>query len=122
MTEFKPCIVDVDRAIQKGYPANMAHKLHDRRGKSCMKMNCYEEATKDFKKAMELARHHITEESKLSVFIKDIEKSLQICSTKMEKSQPLILQVKNAPMLTGKNDSMPALSQAVKIEYSAEVI
>ena len=122
MGEFRPCVIDVDRALEKGYPLSMAHKLHDRRGKSCMKMNCYEEATKDLKKANELARHHITEESKLNVFVKDIEKSLQICSTKMDKSQPLILQVKNPPMLTGKNDSMPALSQAVKIEYSVEVI
>ena len=122
MGEFKPCIIDVDRAFEKGYPMNLCHKLHDRRGKSCMKINCYEEAIKDLKKANELARQHITEESKLNVFVKDIDKSLHICSTKMDKSQALNLQVKNTPMLTGKNDSMPALSQAVKIEYSEEVI
>ena len=36
-----------------------------------MKINCYEEAIKDLKKANELARQHITEESKLNVFVKN---------------------------------------------------
>ena len=122
MGEFKPCIRDIARALKKGYPLNMSYKLYDRRGKSCMNLNCFQEAVQDFSKAQELARQHLgSDDPKLQTFVKEMDRALQSCSSKANKSQPLDLEQKSLPMLTGKNLSMPALSQAVKIQYSPEV-
>ena len=100
----------------------MSYKLYDRRGKSCMNLNCFQEAVQDFSKAQELARQHLgSDDPKLQAFVKEMDRALQSCSSKANKSQPLDLEQKSLPMLTGKNLSMPALSQAVKIQYSPEV-
>ena len=87
-----------------------------------MNLNCFQEAVQDFSKAQELARLHLSsDDPKLQAFVKEMDRALQLCSSKADKSQTLDLEHKSLPMLTGKNLSMPALSQAVKIQYSPEV-
>ena len=54
MNEHKACIRDINRALEKGYPKNMSHKLYDRRGKSLMNLKCFQNATEDFSEAVEL--------------------------------------------------------------------
>ena len=100
----------------------MAYKLYDRRGKSCSKLSFYQDAVKDLTQAQKLARDHILDESKLTLFLKDTDKYLKSCASMVQMSHPFDFQQKNLPMLTGINSSMPSLSPAVNIEYSHEVL
>ena len=122
LCEYKACIEDVQRALDTGYPDNLVHKLHERRGKCCMKLKAYQEATKSFETAFEFGHKNI---AKSDQFCKEINAQLLVCAGKSgsnitkEGAAALInVEKKAMPMLAGVNPQMPSFSKSVKIVHS----
>ena len=102
----------------------MGYKLYDRRAKSCMNLQCYQAALDDFKKSQDLIKENMItqEDSKLNSMLKEIEKAVIVCKSKMNISKKLNLEINsNLVKLKSTNPSIPALSDAVKIGYNSEV-
>ena len=124
--EFAACLEDVQRAMDSGYPDILVHKLHERRGRCCLKLNAYHEAAKSFEKALEIGKLCIAENAKLDQFCKEISTQLMICSKKSglktkEDGAPLAIVKKPTPMVTGFNAQMPSFSKAVKINHTEKL-
>ena len=122
INEFKTCIRDVQSALESGYPADLAYKLYERKGKCCMKLKMYHEAAESLEKALELARRNIQDESKLVQFIKEVEKFKSAIPKSGAAANGKILNLDGdddeTPMLTGVNPQMPSFSKSVKIVHS----
>ena len=86
-----------------------------------MNLQCYQAALDDFKKSQDLIMEN-KEDSKLNSMLKEIEKSVGVCESKMNFSKKLDLETNsNYVKLKSTNPFIPALSEAVKICYNSEV-
>ena len=86
-----------------------------------MKLNDYCQALKDYQMTMKQGSNNIKEESKLLPFQKDIQKWIQACQDKMNKSVSLDLSEKTKPKIKDINETIPALSSGVKIVHNGKV-
>ena len=120
-SEFIACIHDIERALKIGYPENLCHKLYERRGKCFMKLNDYCQALKDYQMAMKQGSNNIKEESKLLPFQNDVQKWIQVCQDKVNKSVSLKLSEKSEPQIKDINETIPALSSGVRIVHNGKV-
>ena len=86
-----------------------------------MKLNDYCQALKDYQMAMKQGSNNIKEESKLLPFQNDVQKWIQACQDKMNKSVSLDLSEKSEPQIKDINETIPALSSGVKIVHNEKV-
>ena len=105
------------------YPSKISYKLYERRAKSCLNLQCYQAALDDFQKSQDLILENMQEkDSKLNSMLKEIEKSMTVCESKMNFSKVLDLEINaNLVKLKSTNPSIPSLSDAVKIDFNSEV-
>ena len=120
MKKYKECLDDVSLAIASGYPADLHHKLYDRRGKCFLK----EGKTKDAENAFEAVLKRL-DSSKLSqdeksTWKRNTEKLIKDCKNPKKgkpgsKSGPL-------PVLPGKaNAKLQGASGSLKVVYINEL-
>ena len=86
-----------------------------------MKLSDYCQALKDYQMALKQGLNSIKEESKLLPFQNDIQKWIQACQEKVNKSVPLNLSEKSRPQMKEINGTIPALSLGVKIVHNEKV-
>ena len=88
-----------------------------------MNLQCYQAALDDFQKSQDLILENMQEkDSKLNSMLKEIEKSMTVCESKMNFSKVLDLEINsNLVKLKSTNPSIPSLSDAVKIDFNSEV-
>ena len=86
-----------------------------------MKLSDYCQALKDYQMAMKQGLNNIKEESKLLPFQNDVQKWIQACQDKVNKSVSLNLSEKFEPQIKDINETIPALSSGVKIVHNGKV-
>ena len=86
-----------------------------------MKLNDYCEALKNYEMAMKQGLNNIKEESKLLPFKNDIQKWIQACQDKVNKSVPLNLSEKSESEMKDVNETIPSLSSGVEIVHNGKV-
>lgn len=120
---YKPCLDDIEAAIQYGYPENLRHKLYERRGKCHYHLMNEAEAKEAFSTAKTLLHRSGLEETKMKNLINDYDKQIWQCEKMAEdlvkKAEGTIQLHSPVPNLEGKvNPKIPCASDAVDVGYT----
>jgi len=117
--EHELVVVDVEHAIESGYPEKIVYKLHERRAKSRLALKHFEKALEDISVAAESLTYSTLDEAKQKAKVKDLNK-LKASIEKEIKSG-----VKNGVVTSEKvklsfrqpNVKFPSFSDAVQIKF-----
>lgn len=120
---YQPCLVDIEAAIQYGYPENLRHKLYERRGKCHYQMGQEDEAKEAFNIAKTMAHKANLDQTKVNNLINDYDKQIWQCEKMVEnlgeKAVGTFLLNSPIPSLEGKvNKKIPVASSAADIGFT----
>ncbi|KAL4224479.1 hypothetical protein ACF0H5_015180 [Mactra antiquata] len=122
---YKACLLDIQSALDYGYPESLRHKLYDRRGKCHYQLNNEEEAKQAFKKAKQTVLKSGLDQTKMNNLINTYDKEIWQCESMSEqpqknedRTQPLYSPI---PNIEGNaNKQIPVVSDCVDIGYCEE--
>lgn len=123
LKKYSSCLRDIELAFESGYPADMHHKLYERRGTSLRDLGRTEEALASYRQAVDSLSLASLSEKARETRNQALEKLIDACQKgpgKLTATDDTSGEGKmELPGVTGeKNPIYPQMSKSVKVEYN----
>jgi tetratricopeptide (TPR) repeat protein len=129
LKNYEECLVDIDLALECGFPEELHFKLYDRQGMCYQELKKKAEAIASFKKASVSLQQSKLDESKKLNWENDIKTQVEACQKllaekpKSKGAQKNVYQKPKVPVLPpsqSKNDKFPYASSVFDLKDSAD--
>ncbi|XP_045176137.1 SET and MYND domain-containing protein 4-like [Mercenaria mercenaria] len=121
---YQPCLVDIQAAIDYGYPENLRYKLYERRGKCHYQMGHKQEAISAFKSAKTAVHQAELDQTKRNNLINEYDKQIWQCEKMTENLikgvDGTVLYHSLIPSIEKVNKQVPVMSECLEVDYREE--